>query len=264
MPKLIDLTGKEFGFLRVIRKATKEEKPTKYNKTYWLCECQYINPSTNEKCGNITYVDGVKLKKGIIKSCGCAKGAMIRESKKFYNDYEIINDYIKVYIKNNEFFVIDIEDESVIKESYWYKDCNGYIVTDNYKGKRARLNRVLLNVIDSTIVVDHWDGNKLNNRKYNLRPCSQGNNVLNSKPVNESGVNGVRQNEHGKWTFNIVYKGKYIRIGTFNTKEEAVEARINKEKELFGDYSFFNRPDSNLERGTWLGDMLKGDKRVES
>lgn len=46
MSKLIDLTGKEFGFLRVIRKATKEEKPIKYNKTYWICECQYINPST--------------------------------------------------------------------------------------------------------------------------------------------------------------------------------------------------------------------------
>lgn len=42
MSKLVDLTGKEFGFLRVIRKATKEEKPTKYNKTYWLCECQYM------------------------------------------------------------------------------------------------------------------------------------------------------------------------------------------------------------------------------
>lgn len=49
----------------------------------------------------------------------------------------------------------------------------------------------------------------------------------------------------------------FLRVIRKATKEEAVEARINKEKELFGDYSFFNRPDSNFKRDTWLGDMLK-------
>lgn len=49
----------------------------------------------------------------------------------------------------------------------------------------------------------------------------------------------------------------FLRVIRKATKEEAVEARINKEKELFGDYSFFNRPNNNFERDTWLGDMLK-------
>ena len=259
MSRLIDLTGKEFGFLKVIRRATKEEKPTKRDETYWVCECQYINPNTNKKCGNITYVNGSKLRGGIIKSCGCAKGAMIRESKRFHNNYEIISDYIKVYIKNNEFFVIDAEDEYVLKESYWYKNKQGYIVADNYCGKRARLNRVLMNITDSAIVVDHWDGNPLNNRKYNLRPRSPGENTLNSKPKNKLGINSVKQNKYGRWVSDIHYQGKHIRIGTFDTREEAIEARINKEKELFGEYSFFNRPQENKQRDTWLKDLLKGD-----
>lgn len=51
---------------------------------------------------------------------------------------------------------------------------------------------------------------------------------------NTSGYVGVRR-EHGKWTANIVINGDKIRIGRFANIEEAVEARIVKEIELFGE-----------------------------
>lgn len=58
MGKFIDLTGKKFNRLLV-----KERDFSKHGKrTYWKCQCD---------CGNITIVDGVKLKNGTAKSCGC-------------------------------------------------------------------------------------------------------------------------------------------------------------------------------------------------
>lgn len=58
MGKFIDLTGKKFNRLFV-----KERDFSKHGKrTYWKCQCD---------CGNITVVDGVKLKNETTKSCGC-------------------------------------------------------------------------------------------------------------------------------------------------------------------------------------------------
>ena len=58
MSKLVDLTGKRFGRLTVIRRAPQEGRKF----TRWECRCD---------CGNITMSDAYGLKKGLIQSCGC-------------------------------------------------------------------------------------------------------------------------------------------------------------------------------------------------
>ena len=58
---LIDLTGKQYGFLTVLKRD--ETKPKGHHKpVYWICQCE---------CGNITSVNGNYLKTGRVKSCGC-------------------------------------------------------------------------------------------------------------------------------------------------------------------------------------------------
>lgn len=58
---LIDLTGKKFGFLIVLKRD--ETKPKGHGKpVFWKCECE---------CGNIVSVEGARLKSGHTKSCGC-------------------------------------------------------------------------------------------------------------------------------------------------------------------------------------------------
>ena len=59
MGKLIDLTGKIFGRLTVIKRA---DANTNQNKPRWVCRCT---------CGKEVVVDGNSLKSGHIKSCGC-------------------------------------------------------------------------------------------------------------------------------------------------------------------------------------------------
>lgn len=59
-----DLTGKEFGRLKVIREATKVERQHKARgHTYWICQCV---------CGAQVMIRGNNLKQGNAQSCGCS------------------------------------------------------------------------------------------------------------------------------------------------------------------------------------------------
>lgn len=66
MGKVIDLTGKRFGKLTVIKKHNQD----KWGGWNWLCMCD---------CGNETVVSGVHLRGMKTKSCGCSR----KESKNF-------------------------------------------------------------------------------------------------------------------------------------------------------------------------------------
>lgn len=68
MAELIDLTGQRFGRLTVLEKGKPHiTSGGKYIAT-WVCKCD---------CGNITTVQGQKLRKGHTTSCGC----LIKENK---------------------------------------------------------------------------------------------------------------------------------------------------------------------------------------
>ena len=57
--KLIDLTGKRFGRLIVIKRSLSGKK-----QPLWLCKCD---------CGKERIIQGNHLRNGIITSCGCLK-----------------------------------------------------------------------------------------------------------------------------------------------------------------------------------------------
>ncbi|HFL2403586.1 TPA: hypothetical protein ACG3PH_001964 [Clostridioides difficile] len=63
MAKFLDITGKKFGRLRVI-KFSKEIKSGKRNRKYWLCKCD---------CGNFKEIRTDSLTSGLVQSCGCLK-----------------------------------------------------------------------------------------------------------------------------------------------------------------------------------------------
>ena len=102
---------------------------------------------------------------------------------------------------------------------------------------------VAINFIDNPKtmpIIDHIDNNPENNREDNLRWCSTAQNNYNTKipKSNTSGVKGVSQNSNkSKWIAQIVFQGKSIHLGSFNTIEEATKARQKKSNELFGEFT---------------------------
>jgi len=106
----------------------------------------------------------------------------------------------------------------------------GYIVIqiDNRKYPLHRLAFLYMNGSFPTNVVDHINGDKLDNRWSNLRDVTVSINNKN-KPLrfdNKSGFNGViYHNQTSKWQATIRVDGVTKYLGIFDEKEDAIEAR---------------------------------------
>lgn len=89
-------------------------------------------------------------------------------------------------------------------------------------------------------VIDHKDGNPSNNSIQNLRDILQKYNTKNNKlsKRNKSGYKGVHYHKtNKKWIAYIACDRIVYSIGSYDSKEEAYEARLNREFELFGEFS---------------------------
>lgn len=121
---------------------------------------------------------------------------------------------------NSEFF-IDKGDLEKIKPYKWYIE-KGYVIASQ-EGGRIRLHRLITGVTKDK-VIDHINGNTLDNRRFNLRICDINENVRNSKisKSNKSGLKGVSwYKTSNKWRASITMKSRTINLGHFKTKEEA-------------------------------------------
>ena len=89
-------------------------------------------------------------------------------------------------------------------------------------------------------MVDHINCNPKDNRKSNLRICTQGENILNKSfmSTNTSGFIGVNyQTDRDRYDPEIRYKNKRCHLGYVKTLEEAVYKRYIAEKYVFGEFA---------------------------
>jgi hypothetical protein len=97
-------------------------------------------------------------------------------------------------------------------------------------------------------VVDHLNGNSLDNRRCNLYVCTQTENIQNSRPRCDatSRFRGVYPRD-GKWYGRITHKGQRYNLGTFDDEIEAAKARDRKARELYGEHAWRNIPPEEPE-----------------
>lgn len=164
----------------------------------------------------------------------------VRKSK---NTYEIVGETAKVKTSKGVEFLVDAEDiESVIKHSWCCH--NGYIIS-RINNKIVRLQRFLLDA-PTELVVDHANHNPLDNRKSNLRLCTQTDNNRNTRlsKNNSSGYHGIRITSSGKFNVRITVNLQEIHIGNFETFEKAIQARNEFERTYFGEFAPHLNPES--------------------
>lgn len=104
------------------------------------------------------------------------------------------------------------------------------------------LHRFLLGTPKNGFIIDHIDGNVLDNRRCNLRETTPQKNLINrhrQDSRNKSGVRGVMYQTQpkfkNKWGAEIRVKGKMFYLGHYATKEEAVAVRRAAELKHFGE-----------------------------
>jgi hypothetical protein len=87
--------------------------------------------------------------------------------------------------------------------------------------------------------VDHIDNNRSNNHITNLRWATSKENSHNRKLSNKntSGTKGVYWNKNtNKWKAQININGKRINLGSFINKDDAINIRIQRAKDEFGEF----------------------------
>lgn len=89
------------------------------------------------------------------------------------------------------------------------------------------------------IMLDHINGNSLEDSLLNLREATVTQNAWNHRTRKKKATTpmGVRQIPSGRFTARIAFNKKQICVGTFDTAAEAFVAYQQKRKELFGEYS---------------------------
>jgi len=108
---------------------------------------------------------------------------------------------------------------------------NGKYLNICLKGKRYAAHRLAWYYEHGSFpknLIDHIDGNTINNRIDNLRPATHITNGQNMKKAmrnNKLGILGVCE-INGFFVANIKSEGKLIRIGCFNTPEDAAAAYL--------------------------------------
>jgi hypothetical protein len=90
--------------------------------------------------------------------------------------------------------------------------------------------------------IDHDNGLTADNRWKNLREATESQNAMNAKirRDNKTGVKGVypiKCSGATKYAVNVTANRKRVRIGTFDTFEEAVKRRIEASSRMHGAFS---------------------------
>lgn len=244
MGKLKDLTGQRFNRLIVTGRAPNQYSLSGNRQIMWYCDCD---------CGTKNkIIAGSHLRSGATKSCGClGSESTIKFNKKTKtkrNKYDLTGEYGIGWTTNtNEEFYFDLEDYDKIKDYCWYENDRGYIVTSR---PNKKLHRIIMDITDSKIMIDHIFHNKKDNRKSQLRIVNSSKNQMNKsvQKNNKSGVPGVCWHFRDQvWVTYITQNGKRIYLGRYHDIEEAIKVRKKAEEKYFKEYSYENSTKLNVE-----------------
>jgi hypothetical protein len=149
-----------------------------------------------------------------------------------------------ILLANGSAALIDVEDFDILARWRWRLNEWGYARTGGTRSLIATtMHRLLMREPDG-MTVDHINGNKLDNRKSNLRVCTSSENYRNRRKQSgqfTSRYKGVHwDSKNKKWSARIQRNGKSYRLGYFNTELEAALAYNEAAPDYHGQFANLN------------------------
>jgi hypothetical protein len=145
--------------------------------------------------------------------------------------------------------IVDDEDFEYLNQWKWYANnlCGKfYAVRNNWENKKfisqLLMHRHIMNPTKG-LVVDHCNGDTLNNTKSNLRVCTYSQNRMNSVKTiyNKSGYKGVCWHKTGnKWVSKIEINKTVHYLGLFSDLKEAAKAYNDAAIKFYGEFAKLN------------------------
>lgn len=149
--------------------------------------------------------------------------------------------------------LVDDDDYEELSKYKWYaskksKNYDKYYIERRIRypdgsSKIFKMHRIIMNAPPGKNV-DHINGNPLDNRKCNLRLCSQSQNNMNSKLQKNSttGYRGVSWHKKaGKWRAYINVNRKQYHLGLYDDINDAIDAYNKASIEKHGEYANKNK-----------------------
>lgn len=159
---------------------------------------------------------------------------------------------IKIDIGRGKYATISAVDFDKVSRFSWcavpvknrfYARC--YWIGAGVPGKKLWMHRLVADAPEGK-QVDHINGDPLDNRRENLRICS---NTENNRAKKRKGA-GVTSQYRGvsfedwtkRWKAQLSFGGKNFNLGRFDSQEAAARAYDAKARELFGEFACPNFP----------------------
>jgi hypothetical protein len=153
----------------------------------------------------------------------------------------------EIVLQGGKIALVDDADFETVRRLKWrvHQSKNTFYVTTGHK-PALPLHRFLLKPLPDQ-VVDHVNGDGLDNRRENLRACTQLDNMKNQRrhADSRSPFKGIWWSKDcRKWAAQIYHAGKRKYLGLFAKPEDAAKAYDAKARELFGPFARLNFPEA--------------------
>lgn len=156
-----------------------------------------------------------------------------------------------IELTKGQYCIVDDADFNSLKKYSWHVRCDRdgrYYATRSFwegdKMKTLPMHRQLLDA-PKGVYVDHINGNTLDNRRSNLRLCTNRQNTQNARKRARTGskskYKGVSEH-YGKWRARIRVDGAVIHLGSFLNQVDAAKAYDKAAAKYFGEFARLNLP----------------------
>jgi hypothetical protein len=156
----------------------------------------------------------------------------------------VIGDVAYVPLTRGYYAIINADDVEKVERYQWHAMVRArtvYAVRSDYssgKMKKIGMHRLIANAGDMH-VIDHIDGDGLNNRSANLRQASVSQNCMNRRLAKNSttlckGVTFVAKEK--KYWARIMANGSRVSLGYYKTAQEAAAAYVAASSQYHGEF----------------------------
>ncbi len=152
----------------------------------------------------------------------------------------------EILLTDGKIAIIDDEDYALISRYKWKPEVHGkriYAVTKSSPIKR--MHRLIMKAKDGQII-DHINGDGLNNTRANLRICGISDNAKNKRKQtnNKTGFKGVSwKTDKKRFSASIGVDTKRIHVGYFDCPFKAARAYDEAAKKHHGEFANLNFPE---------------------
>lgn len=159
-----------------------------------------------------------------------------------------MQNYKLITLQNGGYAIVDPEDYEALSKERWFRKGNGYAYRQGWKrdanGKLVHWHEWMHRAVNKTpdgMFTDHANGNKLDNRKENLRTCDKAQNSANRPKIKRSQLSstlkGVSYHRStGLWRARLQCGGK-TQTTYHKTAEQAALDYSRMAQEKFGEFA---------------------------